>query len=132
MHDMQHLLSSLRYRGVRCLGSIVRKSFRLGKLPGQVENMYFLLLLIIGHVEYRMRAKSTALTTAVNWAFNAIVGKFSPIMLGTLQSIHQYILLLNQVLAATPLGTYIFFGCWCIVMSAFCYFFLPETKVTLH
>lgn len=58
--------------------------------------MYFLLLLIIGHVEYRMRAKSTALTTAVNWAFNAIVGKFSPIMLGTLQWIHQYILYLTK------------------------------------
>ncbi|KAI9496255.1 general substrate transporter [Zychaea mexicana] len=58
-----------------------------------------------------MRAKSTAVTTAVNWAFNAIVGKFSPLLL-----------------ASSTLGTFIFYGIWCIVMAIFCLAFIPETK----
>ncbi|KAI8150383.1 permease of the major facilitator superfamily [Fennellomyces sp. T-0311] len=58
-----------------------------------------------------MRAKSTSVTTAVNWIFNAIVGKFSPLLL-----------------ASSTLGTYIFFGSWCIVMAIFCLVTLPETK----
>ncbi|KAG1077028.1 hypothetical protein G6F42_025121 [Rhizopus arrhizus] len=57
------------------------------------------------------RAKSTSLTTAVNWIFNAVIGKVSPIMLAT-----------------NTIGTYIFFGSWCIAASIFCYAFLPETK----
>ncbi|KAK4512912.1 uncharacterized protein ATC70_003622 [Mucor velutinosus] len=57
------------------------------------------------------RAKSTSLTTAVNWIFNAAIGKVSPIMLAT-----------------NTIGTYIFFGSWCIAASVFCYGFLPETK----
>ncbi|ORY89542.1 general substrate transporter [Syncephalastrum racemosum] len=59
----------------------------------------------------RSRAKSTSITTAVNWVFNAVVGKFSPILL-----------------ASSTVGAYVFFGGWCFVMSAFCFFFLPETK----
>ncbi|KAF1800492.1 general substrate transporter [Mucor lusitanicus] len=57
------------------------------------------------------RAKSTSLTTAVNWIFNAVIGKVSPIMLAT-----------------NTIGTYIFFGSWCIAASVFCFGFLPETK----
>ncbi|KAI9486054.1 MAG: general substrate transporter [Benjaminiella poitrasii] len=57
------------------------------------------------------RAKSTSLTTAVNWIMNAIIGKVSPIMLAT-----------------STFGTYMFFGSWCIVASIFCYLFVPETK----
>lgn len=34
-----------------------------------------------------MRAKSTSITTAVNWVLNAAVGKFSPILLGDVLSI---------------------------------------------
>lgn len=60
------------------------------------------------------RAKSISLTTAVNWTFNAIIGKVSPIMLAT-----------------NTIGTYIFFGSWCIAASIFCYVFVPETKVNL-
>ncbi|KAI8641173.1 general substrate transporter [Parasitella parasitica] len=58
------------------------------------------------------RAKSTSLTTAVNWIFNAIIGKVSPIML-----------------ASSVVWTYVFFGSWCIASSIFCYIFVPETKV---
>lgn len=61
---------------------------------------------------FSTRAKSTSLTTAVNWIFNAVIGKVSPIMLAT-----------------NTIGTYIFFGSWCIAASVFCYGFLPETKV---
>lgn len=59
----------------------------------------------------RTRAKSTSLTTAVNWILNALIGKLSPIMLAT-----------------STIGTYVFFGSCCIIASLFCYFFLPETE----
>ncbi|KAG2235416.1 hypothetical protein INT48_005766 [Thamnidium elegans] len=58
------------------------------------------------------RAKSTSITTATNWAFNALIGKVSPLLLAT-----------------STMGTYVFFGSWCILASIFCYFFVPETKV---
>ncbi|CEP11315.1 hypothetical protein [Parasitella parasitica] len=57
------------------------------------------------------RAKSTSLTTAANWIFNAIIGKVSPIMLAT-----------------NVIWTFVFFGSWCIAASMFCYIFVPETK----
>ncbi|KAI9318636.1 general substrate transporter [Dichotomocladium elegans] len=58
-----------------------------------------------------LRAKSTALTTTTNWVFNAIVGKFSPLLL-----------------AKSVVGTYIFFGLLCVFNAIYCFFWVPETK----
>jgi hypothetical protein len=59
-----------------------------------------------------MRAKSTSITTALNWTLNAVIGKLSPIMLAT-----------------STFGTYVFFGSWCLLAAIFCYLFVLETKV---
>ncbi|KAJ8660550.1 hypothetical protein O0I10_003596 [Lichtheimia ornata] len=58
-----------------------------------------------------LRAKSTSITTAINWVFNAVVGKFSPLLL-----------------AQSTIGTYIFFGLFCLVSAVFSFFYVPETK----
>ncbi|KAI9248784.1 general substrate transporter [Phascolomyces articulosus] len=58
-----------------------------------------------------MRAKSTAVTTAINWILNAAVGKFSPLLL-----------------VSSTWGTFVFYGLWNVVMAVFCLIFVPETK----
>ncbi|KAI8971462.1 general substrate transporter [Mycotypha africana] len=58
-----------------------------------------------------VRAKGTSLTTAANWLMNFIISLFVPVMLTTI-----------------TWGTYIFFGCCCIVMSVCVFLFYPETK----
>ncbi|KAG2222533.1 hypothetical protein INT45_002664 [Circinella minor] len=58
-----------------------------------------------------MRAKSTSITTAVNWILNAAVGKFSPLLL-----------------VSSTWGTFLFYGLWNVVMAIFCLAFVPETK----
>jgi hypothetical protein len=62
-----------------------------------------------------MRAKSTSITTALNWTLNAVIGKLSPIMLAT-----------------STFGTYVFFGSWCLLAAIFCHLFVLETKVGLQ
>ncbi|RUS22819.1 general substrate transporter [Endogone sp. FLAS-F59071] len=59
----------------------------------------------------RIRAICLSITTAFNWANNAIIGKVTPIML-------------------TNIGwrTYFIFGSFAILMGLFVFFFLPETR----
>ncbi|KAL7309700.1 hypothetical protein PS15m_010549 [Mucor circinelloides] len=58
-----------------------------------------------------IRAKGTSLTTAANWLMNFIISLFVPVMLTTI-----------------TWGTYIFFGCCCLVMATSVFLFYPETK----
>lgn len=58
-----------------------------------------------------IRAKGTSLTTAANWLMNFIISLFVPVMLTTI-----------------TWGTYIFFGCCCMVMATCVFLFYPETK----
>ncbi|KAF1802074.1 general substrate transporter [Mucor lusitanicus] len=58
-----------------------------------------------------IRAKGTSITTAANWLMNFIISLFVPVMLTTI-----------------TWGTYIFFGCCCLVMAASVFLFFPETK----
>jgi sugar porter (SP) family MFS transporter len=59
----------------------------------------------------RIRAICISLTTSMNWAMNAIIGKVTPIMI-----------------AKISYGTFFFYGACCVVMGAIVLFFLPETK----
>lgn len=59
----------------------------------------------------RIRAVCLSLTTAVNWAMNATIGKVTPIMLANI-----------------TYGTYFVFGTFAIIMGLFVFFFLPETR----
>jgi sugar porter (SP) family MFS transporter len=58
-----------------------------------------------------VRAKGTSISTAANWLMNFVISLFVPIMLSTL-----------------TWGTYVFFGCCCMVMAVCVYLFYPETK----
>ena len=58
-----------------------------------------------------IRAKGTSLTTAANWLMNFIISLFVPVMLTTI-----------------TWGTYIFFGCCCMIMAICVFLFYPETK----
>ncbi|RUS22856.1 hypothetical protein BC937DRAFT_86303 [Endogone sp. FLAS-F59071] len=59
----------------------------------------------------RIRAVCLSITTAFNWAHNAIIGKVTPIMLSNI-----------------TWGTYFVFGTFGIIMGLFVFFFLPETR----
>ncbi|KAI9277782.1 general substrate transporter [Sporodiniella umbellata] len=59
----------------------------------------------------RIRAISLSITTAFNWAMNATIAKVVPIMMNNISY-----------------GTYFFFGSMAVVMGAFAYLFLPETR----
>ncbi|KAL1914321.1 uncharacterized protein VTP21DRAFT_9014 [Calcarisporiella thermophila] len=59
----------------------------------------------------RIRAKCVSLTTAINWFFNAIIGRFSPILLKKI-----------------GFGLYYIFGSFAVLMFLFTVFFVPETK----
>ncbi|CEG81043.1 hypothetical protein RMATCC62417_15292 [Rhizopus microsporus] len=59
----------------------------------------------------RLRAISLSITTAFNWAMNATLAKVTPIMMTNI-----------------TYGTYFFFGAMAVVMGAFAYVFLPETR----
>ncbi|RUP45061.1 general substrate transporter [Jimgerdemannia flammicorona] len=73
----------------------------------------------------RIRAVCLSLTTAVNWAMNATIGKVTPIMLANVR--HE-----NNALVIEPAnityGTYFVFGTFAIIMGLFVFFFLPETR----
>ncbi|KAH8552663.1 general substrate transporter [Umbelopsis sp. PMI_123] len=58
-----------------------------------------------------IRAQAGSLYTAINWAFNAIIGKVGPLLL-----------------ASIVYGTYFLFGSFCIVMAIYTFFLVPETK----
>ncbi|KAI9322240.1 general substrate transporter [Dichotomocladium elegans] len=58
-----------------------------------------------------VRAKGTSLATAANWLMNFVISEICPIMLANI-----------------TWGTYIFFGCCCMVMSLLVFLFYPETK----
>ncbi|CAO3678003.1 unnamed protein product [Rhizopus stolonifer] len=58
-----------------------------------------------------IRAKGTSITTAANWLMNFVISLFVPVMLTTI-----------------TWGTYIFFGCCCMVMAVCVFLFFPETK----
>ncbi|KAI8582480.1 hypothetical protein K450DRAFT_206130 [Umbelopsis ramanniana AG] len=58
-----------------------------------------------------IRAQAGSLYTAINWAFNAIIGKVGPLLL-----------------ASIVYGTYFLFGSFCIIMAIYTFFLVPETK----
>ncbi|KAG2232032.1 hypothetical protein INT48_000587 [Thamnidium elegans] len=58
-----------------------------------------------------IRAKGTSITTAANWLMNFVISLFVPVMLTTI-----------------TWGTYVFFGCCCMVMAVSVFLFYPETK----
>ncbi|KAJ3118809.1 hypothetical protein HK098_005831 [Nowakowskiella sp. JEL0407] len=59
----------------------------------------------------QVRAKGTACATIINWSMNALIGKFTPILL-------------------SRMGIYFFllFAGFCIIMSLFAYICVPETS----
>ncbi|KAI8809276.1 hypothetical protein BJ742DRAFT_677004 [Cladochytrium replicatum] len=59
----------------------------------------------------RVRAKGTAIATVINWSMNAIIAKTTPILL---ERVAQYI--------------YLIFAFWCIVMTIYAYYYVPETR----
>ncbi|ORY94966.1 general substrate transporter [Syncephalastrum racemosum] len=59
----------------------------------------------------RTRAASLSITTAFNWAMNAVIAKVTPIMMANI-----------------TYGTYFFFGCCAVIMGAFAFLLLPETR----
>ncbi|KAI9313592.1 general substrate transporter [Dichotomocladium elegans] len=58
-----------------------------------------------------VRAKGTSLSTAANWLLNFAISEMCPAMLNSI-----------------TWGTYIFFGCCCVVMTLTVWLFYPETK----
>ncbi|ORX60426.1 general substrate transporter [Hesseltinella vesiculosa] len=58
-----------------------------------------------------IRSLSLSITTAFNWACNAVIAKVTPLMMTNI-----------------TYGTYFFFGSMAVVMGVFVYFFLPETR----
>ncbi|KAG2173225.1 hypothetical protein INT43_004599 [Umbelopsis isabellina] len=61
-----------------------------------------------------IRAQAGSLYTAINWAFNAIIGKVGPLLL-----------------ASIVYGTYFLFGSFCVIMAIYTFFLVPETKGTM-
>ncbi|KAI8636932.1 general substrate transporter [Parasitella parasitica] len=59
----------------------------------------------------RIRAVCISITTSMNWAMNAIIGKITPLMI-----------------ADISYGTFFFYGACCLTMGIIVYVFLPETK----
>ncbi|KAL9542781.1 hypothetical protein PS6_009621 [Mucor atramentarius] len=59
----------------------------------------------------RIRAVCISITTSMNWAMNAIIGKITPLMI-----------------ADISYGTFFFYGACCLTMGLVVYVFLPETK----
>ncbi|CEP12248.1 hypothetical protein [Parasitella parasitica] len=59
----------------------------------------------------RIRAICISITTSMNWAMNAIIGKITPLMI-----------------ADISYGTFFFYGACCLTMGLIVYIFLPETK----
>ncbi|ORX57040.1 general substrate transporter [Hesseltinella vesiculosa] len=59
----------------------------------------------------RIRSKGTSLSTAANWLMNFVISEVVPVML-----------------ARITWGTYIFFGCGCMIMAVCVFLFFPETK----
>ncbi|KAI8096978.1 general substrate transporter [Halteromyces radiatus] len=57
------------------------------------------------------RAVSLSITTAFNWAMNAVIAKVTPIMMANI-----------------TYGTYFFFGSMAVIMGIFTYFLVPETR----
>ncbi|EQB51123.1 hypothetical protein CGLO_09368 [Colletotrichum gloeosporioides Cg-14] len=62
----------------------------------------------------RLRATNVSFAAATQWLFNFVVSRAVPPMLETM--------------GTGGFGTYIFFCGWCLVMTAFVWFFVPETK----
>ncbi|KAJ3961548.1 hypothetical protein N0V92_001749 [Colletotrichum tropicale] len=62
----------------------------------------------------RLRATNVSFAAATQWLFNFVVSRAVPPMLETM--------------GTGGFGTYIFFCGWCLVMTAFVWFFIPETK----
>ncbi|CAO3592944.1 unnamed protein product [Absidia cylindrospora] len=58
-----------------------------------------------------IRAICLSITTAFNWAMNAVIAKVTPIMMANI-----------------TYGTYFFFGCTAVLMGTFVYFLVPETR----
>ncbi|KAI8369048.1 general substrate transporter [Blakeslea trispora] len=59
----------------------------------------------------RIRAVCISLTTSMNWAMNAIIGKVTPLMI-----------------ASIAYGTFFFYGACAVGMGLIVYVFLPETQ----
>ncbi|KAE8388545.1 general substrate transporter [Aspergillus alliaceus] len=62
----------------------------------------------------RLRGLNVAFAAATQWLFNFVVARAVPNMLATV--------------GANGYGTYIIFSCFCLSMSVFVWFFIPETK----
>ncbi|KAF4935942.1 Quinate permease [Colletotrichum fructicola] len=62
----------------------------------------------------RLRATNVSFAAATQWLYNFVVSRAVPPMLETM--------------GTGGFGTYIFFCGWCLVMTAFVWFFIPETK----
>ncbi|KAJ0335387.1 hypothetical protein COL922a_009315 [Colletotrichum nupharicola] len=62
----------------------------------------------------RLRATNVSFGAATQWLFNFVVSRAVPPMLETM--------------GTGGFGTYIFFCGWCLVMTAFVWSFIPETK----
>ncbi|KAI8067555.1 general substrate transporter [Gongronella butleri] len=58
-----------------------------------------------------VRSVCLSITTAFNWAMNAIIAKVTPLMMANI-----------------TFGTYFFFGSMAVVMGVFVFFFVPETR----
>jgi sugar porter (SP) family MFS transporter len=58
-----------------------------------------------------VRAATLSIALGVNWLFSITISELTPIMLDNIKY-----------------GTFLLFGCCCIVMTVWAYFFLPETS----
>ncbi|KAI8812552.1 hypothetical protein BJ742DRAFT_735786 [Cladochytrium replicatum] len=80
----------------------------------------------------RVRAKGTAIATVINWSMNAIIAKTTPLLL---ERVEQYIyLVLECPKLCTQINVYLLFAYekifafWCIVMTIYAYYYVPETR----
>ncbi|KAM0277010.1 hypothetical protein ACHAQH_006194 [Verticillium albo-atrum] len=62
----------------------------------------------------RLRATNVSYAAATQWLFNFVISFTVPRMLNSL--------------GPGGFGTYLFFSAWCLVMTGFVWFFIPETK----
>ncbi|KAL0930380.1 MFS quinate transporter [Colletotrichum truncatum] len=62
----------------------------------------------------RLRATNVSFAAATQWLFNFVISRAVPPMLVTM--------------GTGGFGTYVFFCCWCLIMTVFVWFFVPETK----
>jgi len=62
----------------------------------------------------RLRGKAMTVSTFMNWTMNTVIGQVTPFLL--------------QPSALDIWGTFIFFGCCCVIMTLWVIFYLPETK----